>query len=73
MKDEDDINQSWKNLLANPHEWWDIRLKEVRVVALFIFLSLSLSLFIFIFCGSLFALQVVDIDVLIYLCNLLVG
>lgn len=28
VKDEDDINQSWKNLLANPHEWWDIRLKE---------------------------------------------
>lgn len=43
-EDEDDIKQSWKDLLAKPHEWWDIRLEEVRGVALII----SLSLFIFV-------------------------
>lgn len=37
--DYDDKDQSWKkdllawkDLLAKPHEWWDIRLKEVPIL-----------------------------------------
>ncbi|KAF8396132.1 hypothetical protein HHK36_017745 [Tetracentron sinense] len=28
VKDDDSVNQSWNELLAKPHEWWDNRLKE---------------------------------------------
>uniref|UniRef100_A0A5B7B510 Uncharacterized protein n=1 Tax=Davidia involucrata TaxID=16924 RepID=A0A5B7B510_DAVIN len=33
VKDDISVNQSWKDLIAKPHEWWDIRLKKGNLVA----------------------------------------
>ena len=57
MKNEDDISQSWK--LVSQSNLRDIRLKEVRVVALLMCVR------VFFFWWFLFALQVIDNDVFI--------
>ena len=59
MKNEDDISQSWK--LVSQSNLRDIRLKEVRVVALF----MCVCVCFFFFLVVSFALQVIDNDVFI--------
>ena len=61
MKNEDDISQSWK--LVSQSNLRDIRLKEVRVVALF--MCVCVCVCVFFFWWFLFALQVIDNDVFI--------